>query len=433
MLAMFGAMSNPRFVSASFLTPLVLCIGLTFACGGAADDLDPAPPGGGATSAGGSASSSSSGAGGASGGASATGGGSSGVGGGEPYVPECTKTIDATEPAASRFDGLSSGDTLCLEDGTYAGGLDVPSGISVAALTIGGPRFEGGDTEWSAVLTMAGDDSLVYGLAFTKPDNVSSNACQVSGSNNVIKFCSCSHGGLHKHKIPLRLGGTGHLVEDSWFYGEGRYVVQCYIGDHMTFRRNIARWDSTAPNEPSEPNATFSNYNCSSNVWENNISLDYGVPETPMKYGGDFYMPNHNDVYPELNHDVHYFGNMAVNHAAETMNNRGFRADANHAEPVVGGIVRDHFLRGSEFDFVIKPNYQFEITDCTRVDVANETVACGGGADIGVRYVDGVKSSESLFPFPSEAFAKADMCASGERQSDWCSYDGPLESYVWGD
>ncbi|MBL4689591.1 MAG: hypothetical protein JKY37_33700, partial [Nannocystaceae bacterium] len=48
------------------------------------------------------------------------------------------------------------------------------------------------------------------------------------------------------------------------------------------------------------------------------------------------------------------------------------------------------------------------------------------------RYVDGIKTDDALFPFPNESLAKANMCADGERQSDWCQYDGTLEDYVWG-
>ncbi|MCA9299271.1 MAG: hypothetical protein KDA28_09405 [Phycisphaerales bacterium] len=47
--------------------------------------------------------------------------------------------------------------------------------------------------------------------------------------------------------------------------------------------------------------ATFSIYNCSDVVIENNISLDYGVPETRMRFGGDFYSPQNVEVWPEGN------------------------------------------------------------------------------------------------------------------------------------
>ena len=107
---------------------------------------------------------------------------------------------------------------------------------------------------------------------------------------------SCSHGGTHKHKIPLKLGGTDHLIEDSWFYGEGRYVVQCFLGSGMTIRRNIVRWDQTIAGEPDEPNAAMSNYACADMIWENNISLDYGVPETPIDHCSDICMSTTVDV-----------------------------------------------------------------------------------------------------------------------------------------
>ncbi len=358
-------------------------------------------------------------------------------------ISSCTNIIDNTVPASQRFNGLTGGDILCLEDGNYSGGLDVPSGLTVVALNLAGAVFQGGDDEWSSILKVDGSGSAVVGLKVTRSDNSSSNACHIDGSNNVVKYTTCSHGGSYKHAIPLFIGGTGHLVEDSWFYGEGRYVAQCFKGDNMTFRRNIARWDSTVPNEPEEPNATFTNYNCSNNLWENNISLDYGVPATPMQYGGDFYSPHNPTVYPIGNINNKWYGNMAVNHATGTNNRRGFRADTGLSETLVGNEVKDFYVRDNGIGFVINPRYDFEIRNCTMNNVddgagyANTSgggspIDCGAGADIEFRYVDGVKTSESLWPFDNEDFIKADMCAAGERQSDWCNSNKSLRDYVLG-
>ncbi len=343
----------------------------------------------------------------------------------------CTRTINSNESVTETLDSMNSGETLCLDDGLYSQGISVPSGLTVKAVHRGGAEFRGGDIAWSSVLTMTGDGATVDGLRVHHPENTTSNACSIRGTNNTMRNTTCSHGGTYKHVIPLLAAGSGHLIEDSWFFGEGRYVVQCFVGDHITFRRNVARWDSTTPNRPNEPNAAFSIYNCSDITIENNISLDYGEPETPMEYGGDFYSPHNIDVYPQLNHDNHWLGNIVVNHSENTQNNRAFRADSSGGTTIPGGVIRDFYMRDVAADFVIKSVYQFQITDCARVNVNEESpdITCTG-ADLTTRYQDRVKTSEPLFPWPNEARIKQDMCANGERQSDWCNSEKSLSNYV---
>jgi len=89
------------------------------------------------------------------------------------------------------------------------------------------------------------------------------------------------------------------------------------LADTVTFRRNIARWDNTIANEPYEPNATFCNYGCEGYAWENNVSIDYGVPETAMRFGGDFYTPTISD---KGSSGARIFGNIVVNHDPRTLN-----------------------------------------------------------------------------------------------------------------
>ncbi|MCP4503754.1 MAG: hypothetical protein GY822_27835 [Deltaproteobacteria bacterium] len=178
----------------------------------------------------------------------------------------CTLTIDPGNPFETAFASLSAGDVLCLNDGTYAQAMDVPAGLHVRAVHDGKAELDGRGTlgtPWSgAVLTLVGEDSSARGLRVHHA-GTNSHACQLGGSNNTLRMMSCARGGSYKHKTPLFISGDGHLVEDSWFFGEGRYVVQCFIGTSVTLRHNVARWDATTPNEPTEPNAAFSIYNCS--------------------------------------------------------------------------------------------------------------------------------------------------------------------------
>ena len=348
---------------------------------------------------------------------------------------DCTLTINPGDSFNSAFGQMSAGDTLCLNDGQYQQAMDIPSNMNVRAVNDGMAEIDGMGSlgeDWSGGLVqMKGDNSSVRGLRVHHA-STNADACHLAGTNHTMKFMSCAHGGSHKHKIPLKMGGSGHLIEDSWAFGEGRYVVQCFIGDHITIRRTVARWDSTAPNNPTEPNAAFSIYNCSDVTVENNISLDYGTPETEMQFGGDFYSPHNNGIYPELNHDNHFLGNIVINHSQDTLNNRAFRADTTTNTTIPGVIVKDFYMRDSKTDFAVHPSYDISITKCTRENVENEssTYNCNNDADISVRYQDGVKTSDALFPFNHEALIKRDMCASGERQSDWCSSTKTLTDYV---
>ena len=349
----------------------------------------------------------------------------------------CTSTISSGDSTESALGQLSAGDTLCLEDGVYESGLNVPSGVTVRALNRGGAEFVGGDAPWSAILLMVGSDSSVDGLKVHHPANSTSHACAMEGTNNTMRNTSCSHGGSYKHALPLSLSGSGHLIEDSWFYGEGRYVVMCYGGEGITLRRNVARWDLTAPNEPWEPNATYSIYACKDMTIENNISLDYGMPQTPMDFGGDFYEPAHEDVgFAPANN--HWLGNFAVNHAANAINNRAMRFDPDMQTS--DNVVRDFYVRDVKIGFVINTRMTDLVIDkCTMVRAnvgqtntssGSTAIDCGGPADTQYRYVDRVKTTEPIFPFENEALIKRDLCGSGERQSDWCSSGKSLAEYV---
>jgi hypothetical protein len=349
----------------------------------------------------------------------------------------CSLTISPGILFTDSFDQLSADDTLCLNDGIYVQAMDIPSNINVKAVNDGMVEIDGGDTrgeEWTgALVQMKGNNSSVRGLKVYH-SSTNSDACSIAGSNNTMKAMSCSHGGSHKHKIPLKIAGSGHLVEGSWFYGEGRYVVQCFGGDNITLRGNVIRWDETVAGEESEPNAAMSNYSCSDMIWENNISIDYGIPETYMVHCGDMCMST---TTSSPNYRVQYLGNMVVNHDPTTGNNKAFRADQKGTTPSSDITIKDFYVRSVNVGIVVNPIYDnVSISECTMTEVSDngfiegQSIDCNDGADIQFKYIDGVKTTESLWPWPNEAKIKADMCASDERQSDWCNTDKSLSDYI---
>lgn len=350
---------------------------------------------------------------------------------------DCTLTISPGTLFTSAFAQLSPGQTLCLNDGIYVQAMDIPSDINVRAVNDGMAEIDGGNTrgeEWSGgLMQMKGSNSSVRGLK-VYDSSTNSDTCHIAGSNNTMKVMSCSHGGSHKHKIPMKIAGSGHLIEGSWFYGEGRYVVQCFGGNNVTLRGNVIRWDETVAGEESEPNAAMSNYSCSDMIWENNISIDYGIPETYMIHCGDMCMSTTTN---SPNYRVQYLGNMVINHDPSTGNNKAFRADQKGSTPSTGITIKDFYVRSVNVGIVFNPIYDgVIIDDCTMTDVSNngfiggQSINCNNDADIQFKYVDGVKTTEALWPWPNEGKIKADMCASDERQSDWCNTNKSLSEYI---
>ena len=353
----------------------------------------------------------------------------------------CSLVINPGDSFENAFAHLSYGDILCLNDGEYHQMMDIPDNISVKAVHDGKAVIDGRGklgTPWKGgLLQMTGNGSSVRGIRVHHAGK-NSHTCFISGSNNSMQVMSCSHAGKQKHKVPLFMTGTGHLIEDSWFYGKGRYIVQCFIGKDIIIRRNVARWDMTTPNTPSEPNAAFSIYNCANITIENNISIDYGHSEQYMKFGADFYSPQNCKVFPEGNNNNYYLGNYAINHAKGNANRKGLRFEADCTSK--NNVVEDFYVRHSDYGIVTSGKETgLQLNNCTFIDVikkdvsgsgSNSNVICGGVADLGAKYINRIKVSHDLFPWKNEDLIKNDFCRRGERQSDWCKTDKTLTEYV---
>jgi len=347
----------------------------------------------------------------------------------------CDLVIQPGDSIYSAFGRIDDGQLLCLEDGIYNQLVMVPSDKHIRALNDGMAEIDGRgiDAGWRGVFMMRGDNASARGLKIHH-GSYNASACKIGGTNNKVTAISCSHGGQYKHAIPISITGSGHVIGNSWFYGEGRYVLMCYQGEKITIRGNVMRWDKTKPGEANEPNATMSNYSCSDTIWENNISLDYGKPQTRMRHCGDICMST-TPMSPNKN--VKYLGNIIVNHHPETGNNRGMMADQKSRSPSSDILVKDFFVSGSRVGVGVNPRYQnFKIENCTMTGVKKNISKkgsrqhCQGNADIDFKYIDGNKTDQPLWPWPNQELIKRDMCAEGERQSDWCKTDLSLTDYI---
>lgn len=353
----------------------------------------------------------------------------------------CTLLINPSNDFVEAFSKLSAGDTLCLDDGVYTQAMDIPSYIHVKALHTSKAEIDGEDTlgeAWSGGLVqMKGVGSSVQGLKVYHA-GYSINTCHVGGENNIMRDMSCSHAGAHKHKIPIYISGSGHTIEDSWAYGKGRYVIQCFKGRNIKILRNVVRWDITTENTPSEPNAGIAIYNCLDITISNNISLDYAYSNQYMKFGADIYSPQNCTVWPEGNNNNYYLGNYVINHALGNANRKGLRLEADCTAK--NNVVKDLIVDGSDYGIVISnkesnlslSNCSFSNIDIKNISAGgeNKNITCEGDAEFGAKYIDRIKVSNTLFPFKNEALIKLDMCDENERQSQWCTTSDSLSEYV---
>jgi len=346
-----------------------------------------------------------------------------------PPIQSFDKIIAPETAVGDRFTGVTAGQRVGLTDGTYVGfnAGQIPDFVAVEAVNHGMVTINGGDqpTFSDAVFVLDGEGQEGNGLRVGNPTNTMSNAAQIDGINNTLKNTACYNGGSHKHKIPLRVSGTGHLVEDCWAWGVGRYTMQSFIATFCTFRRCVARWDATIANEDTEPNATFSCYNSSDMLWENCISLDYGFPETPMDFGGDFYQPQNAGIYPYGNQDNRFLGNFAVNHSDNTNNQRAYRMD--YGTVASGNVLDNFYVRINGTVYVSNPNASScSIGNITAIDVGSlgdvstadpTPIVPTGPAETEFQYLNGALTATPLWPWPNEVRIIADFTGPDNRRS----------------
>jgi len=345
--------------------------------------------------------------------------------------------------------GASAGESIGLEAGVYTDGLVVPSNITIASLYgVGTVNFVGGDNAWEAIIQLPNIGGVIDGLIAHDPDNSNSNAIQVDGTYNQVLNCGAYNGGTHKHKIPCIIGGNYNLIEDSFFFGLGRYTIQTFTSEYNTIRRCVARWDSTIPGDLSEPNAAFSNYNSNNNTWENCISIDYNSTPEPMRHGGDFYAPHHISIWPNGNRDNKWLGCAVAYHDrsndAGDNNNFGFRSDPDPTTTCINNVIKDFFIRDMRADFGISTYFGVTITNLTRELITAPLLSDGtfgssgssldstNPADIDYKYIDGVKTDELVFPFKHEAIMKEEMAKVADGSRGWVGSGKSLHDYVKG-
>ena len=236
---------------------------------------------------------------------------------------------------------MSGGDTLTINDGTYSGTANTidqnnrpPSGSAGAFTTIRGrhiPCQEGYSCS-SALPTIMDDFMLVSGAGSGASTYLKIYGLQINRANTYtgwdhIYWKQCAFmGKTDDNSAAAGIGAAHNLIEDSVFYGKGRYKLNFYdytrelntngAGDNVC-RRCIGRNDfALKDTDPTNPIALFSSYYNTGTAWLNCIDIDSDLPDywktNPEELASSFYQPFQQGALP---HNLLIQGSMAINSA----------------------------------------------------------------------------------------------------------------------
>ena len=283
----------------------------------------------------------------------------------------------------------------------FTGGHTLAGGSTLQAIP-GTVLIRDGNSSGQSVMILSNDNSSMFGIIIDSAVNVAASGVKllsITGDNATIQQCgfegpstATAH---HKHFFTVSVGGTGHLIEDNWWFGEGRYLINIQSASGCTIRGNIGRHDGKQI-DAGEPHATFSHYNCDDMIWENNLSLDYDEPDSAMTEGGCFKMSS---LSSGSNQNTDWFGNISCFRDPNTSNNRGIHFDAKSGTTVSDIVVKDFYVNftdatGMGIVWTSLYNGNATATNYTRNNGASDGQPTADGlCDIDAYYVEGVKQA----------------------------------------
>jgi hypothetical protein len=364
------------------------------------------------------------------------------------------------------LDRVSAGDVLIVLDGTYTQSLVTSrSGVSGSPIVIraehdGGAIIDGG---WSRVPIQINHD-FVQVEGFTARRGDVSNIL-ISGSNNKVLRVGAMSVTSSVYAWNIGVGGTNNLLEDVFVWGGFRSAIEVYSSGN-TIRRCVIKMDAMVDaGDTRYPNGVrFYKYEgYAGGLVENCIVLDWGVT---MDYhyasGGAFKIRSY-----RANDPSRFYGNIALDinsnqgsisgwriegqdHVLENCvawngDNYGFINTGPNSDP--NSVTATNVTGYNWGDGVIGPGFSTPInfineklnnsgmTYLTRPD------GSGSGATIEYRYVDGVLTSEPLWPWPGQDRIRNEICqyeiagsgyfAAGNPNRGFCGSGKSLTRYIW--
>jgi hypothetical protein len=334
-----------------------------------------------------------------------------------------------------------------------------------------------------------------------KFQNSSSNAVSIGEdpgkTSTYIKFKNCafiggSAGSGSPYSHTVIVSNSNHILfEDCWVAGQGRYKMHSYKSSYITYRRVVARYDKTTGVGSGNPEAYFSTYDSSNNLYLNVIGLDGDLTGTdsdtatfylPANYtgsnnntfmgcialndplGGFTFDPssgitsNGNSIINSVAWNVRYgvnlngsaLKNSTVNHITTGMNTRGYTTSGatgsvfknslviRNSQAVYGGSPAntDYWNNSSgNTTRTINPLQKYIVrveSDSPSKGAADD----GGDRGANILYAYGADdsisdttlTSKSLWPWPNEGLIKADFAAVSNRGF---TLDTSLTHYIW--
>jgi hypothetical protein len=216
---------------------------------------------------------------------------------------------------------MGSGDTLVVDDGTYAESIThMPSGSPGAytsivakhdwAVVIDGSQFA--DDFTNGITVSSKSYVLVRGFRVRMNQANGNNLpIMVPYSDHVkIQRCSGSYGPTAGNAASIGVGPASSyvLVEESFAFGGSRYQFLAYQSDHVIVRRSVARndyWNGTLQC------AGFVNYDSTATAWQNDVALDSDTANCSGRLFGGFFNENKTDTQPDTSQSLQ--GNIVLN------------------------------------------------------------------------------------------------------------------------
>jgi hypothetical protein len=273
-----------------------------------------------------------------------------------------------------------------------------------------------------------------------------------AGGNINIRRCAFgnSFGGTYDSVVLVT--GNNILIEDSWMWGQGRAMIQA-SGTDLTFRRIVMRNDYY----PGEHESTgILLYGAKNVIVENAIALDFNPATTTSHSRCGF---RSREGYEAVNHN--FYGCISLN-LPNTPNGGywGFELAVANAKNCVAwdvarqGFVQEGWNASYSIDHCTAGNtgLGYDINNMPVINSSNNPVGIsnflnlGQGANIMNRYVNGIETSQPLWPWTYEDRIKADFqqsfqnipaqygnAARGFAANGNGLYGGPitLTSYIW--
>ena len=225
------------------------------------------------------------------------------------------KGVSTISAGLSLLDTGDPGDVLMIANGTYIGDIIVSvSGESGSYKTIkaesdGGVIIDGDNPSWSQTITVTGDYVKIEGIKFINGEQF---VCLIDATSTHAYFKNCAFIGAdvsNAYAEVFHNNGAYALVEDCWFAGGGRYLVNDGGGKYSVYRRCVGRWDYSSGTQPIggfmnyHEQAVGGGYN---STYQNCIAIDFNDP-----IGHDTWLTG--AFADKYGHNVHREGCIAIN------------------------------------------------------------------------------------------------------------------------